>query len=368
MPLFAVKKYKTKMVSIKLEDKEKIILNLTVEIYLQTGKAVSSGHLAKKVNYMISSATIRNVMAKLEQQGLLYQPHISAGRLPTDEGLKSYVNNLLSKTIYPRTNELKTYSSKLTVKSGEFDSLLIQVGQILADNSDNLAFVISPHISQLAFEQVKFVKLKDNQVMIVLLSTFNLVQTEIFETETQFTQNELDRAAQYVNQNFRGKNLAFVRDYLFRELPRLKLRYEDLVEKLIIILRNYSTLEKEDKKIFLQGTARLLNKEEFFDLKKLKLLFQNFEEKANLAKLLSDLISLERVKVIIGSELQLPEIIDCSLIPSHYGYQNQVLGSLGIIGPKRLPYEKIILLVDSMARHLSWTIAGLEKGGYIYEI
>lgn len=350
------------MTNLKLEDREKVILNLTVESYLQTGKAVSSGHLAKRINYKVSSATIRNVMARLEQQGLLYQPHTSAGRLPTDEGLRSYVNNLLSETIYPSADKLKIYPDKLTVKSGDFDSLLIQVGEILANNSDNLAFVISPHVSQLAFEQVKFVKLKDNRVMIVLLSTFNLVQTEIFETETQFTQNELDRAAQYLNQNFRGKNLAFVRDYLFRELPRLRIKYEDLVEKLIIILRNYSSLEKEGNKIFLQGTARLLSKAELFDFNKLKSLFQNFEEKANLARLLSDLISLERVKVIIGSELQLPEIVDCTLILSHYSYQNQVLGSLGIIGPKRLPYGKIIPLVDNMARHLTRTITGLEKG------
>jgi heat-inducible transcriptional repressor len=346
----------------RLENKEKVILNLTVEVYLQTGKPVSSGYLAQKVNYKVSSATIRNAMARLEQQDLLYQPHTSAGRLPTDEGLRFYVNSLLTETLYATSDDLKICPEELTVKSGEFDSLLMQVSQILASNSDNLAFVISPNISQLTFDQVKFVKLKNNRVMIVLLSTFNLVQTEIFETEAQFTQNELDRAAQYVNQNFRGKNLAFVRDYLFRELPRLKMKYEDLVEKLIVILRNYSSPGKEGNKIFLQGTARLLGKAELFDLNKLKSLFQNFEEKANLARLLSDLISLDRVKVIIGSELQLPEIVDCSLILSHYGYRNQILGSLGIIGPKRLPYEKIIPLVDNVARRLTRTINTLERG------
>ncbi|MBC7364862.1 MAG: heat-inducible transcription repressor HrcA, partial [Candidatus Aminicenantes bacterium] len=110
------------------------------------------------------------------------------------------------------------------------------------------------------------------------------------------------------------------------------------------------------------GTARLLEKVEFFDLQKLKSLFQNFEEKAQLAKLLSDLISLERVKVVIGSELNIPEITDCSLVLSHYGNRSQVLGSLGIIGPKRLPYEKIIPLVDKIARNLSWTISTMEKG------
>jgi|YNPBryunderm2012_1023409.scaffolds.fasta_scaffold00013_18 heat-inducible transcriptional repressor len=346
----------------KLENKEKIILNLTVEVYLQTGRPVSSGYLAQKLQFSISPATIRNAMALLENQGYLYQPHTSAGRLPTDEGLRFYVNNLLNETVYATPEELKICPAELRVESGELDDLMIQVSQILADYSDNLGFVISPHISQVAFDQVRFVKLKDNRVMIVLLSTFGLVQTEIFETQNLFTQSELDRAAQYLNQNFRGKNLSAVRDYLYRELPRLKLKYEDLVDKLITLLKNYPTAAKEGGKIFLQGTARLLDKAELFDLKKLRSLFQNFEEKANLARLLSDLISLERVKVLIGAELQIPEISDCSLVLSHYGYRNQILGSLGIIGPKRLPYEKIIPLVDNVAKRLTKTIATLERG------
>jgi heat-inducible transcriptional repressor len=346
----------------KLENKEKIILNLTVEVYLQTGRPVSSGYLAQKLNYQVSPATIRNVMAELEREGYLSQPHTSAGRVPTDEGLKYYVNSILDETLITGTDSFGIYHEDLALNSGELDTVLLQVSQILANTSDNLAFVVSPQISRVNFDQVRFVKLKDNKIMLVLLSTFNLVQTEIFETQMLFTQSELDRAAQYLNLNFRGKNLAYVRDYLFRELPKLKIKYEDLVEKMISLLKNYLTPEREKSKIFIQGTARLLEKAELFDLQKLKSLFQNFEEKAQLAKLLSDLISLERVKVVIGSELKIPEITDCSLVLSHYGNRNQVLGSLGIIGPKRLPYEKVIPLVDKIARDLSRTISTMEKG------
>jgi len=345
----------------RLENKEEVVLNAIVEVYLQTGKPVSSASLAQKLNNIISPATIRNVMAELEKEGYLYQPHTSAGRIPTDLGIKFYVNHLLDSTSHDRLGEVKITSDNLAVGSGELDRLLVQVSQVLADNSDNLAFVVSPHISQINFDQVKFIKLKDNNVMIVLLSTFNLIQTEIFTTRVMFTQNELDQAALYLNQHFRGKNLSFVRDYLFRELPKLKLKYEDLIEKLITLLRSYPSPEEENK-VFLQGTARLLDKVELFDFQKLKSLFRNFEQKANLARLLSDLISLERVKVIMGSELKMPEIADCCLILSHYGDQRQVLGSLGIIGPKRLPYEKIIPLVDQVARHLTSTISSLERG------
>lgn len=345
----------------RLENKEEVVLNSIVEVYLETGKPVSSASLAQKLNNIVSPATIRNVMAELEKEGYLYQPHTSAGRIPTDLGIKSYVNHLLDSTTHDRPGEVKITPDDLAVSSGELDRLLLQVSQILADNSDNLAFVVSPHISQINFDQVKFIKLKDNNVMIVLLSTFNLIQTEIFTTRVMFTQNELDQAALYLNQHFRGKDLSFVRDYLFRELPKLKLKYEDLIEKLITLLRSYPSPEEENK-IFLQGTARLLDKVELFDFQKLKSLFQNFEQKASLARLLSDLISLERVKVILGSELKMPEIADCCLILSHYGDQRQVLGSLGIIGPKRLPYEKIIPLVDQVARRLTSTISSLERG------
>ena len=315
----------------RLENKEEVILNSIVEVYLQTGKPVSSASLAQKLNNIVSPATIRNVMAELEKEGCLYQPHTSAGRIPTDLGIKFYVNHLLDSTPHDRLGEVKITPDDLAVSSGELDGLLLQASQVLANNSDNLAFVVSPHISQINFDQV------------------------------MFTQNELDQAALYLNQHFRGKNLSFVRDYLFRELPKLKLKYEDLIEKLITLLRSYPSPEEENK-VFLQGTARLLDKVELFDFQKLKSLFRNFEQKANLARLLSDLISLERVKVILGSELKMPEIADCCLILSHYGDQRQVLGSLGIIGPKRLPYEKIIPLVDQMARHLTSTISSLERG------
>jgi len=112
-----------------------------------------------------------------------------------------------------------------------------------------------------------------------------------------------------------------------------------------------------ENRIFLQGTSKLLDKPEFLEVEKLKSLFQQFEEKAKLAKLISDFISLDKVKVLIGSELNIPDISDCSLVLSHYGYNRQVLGSLGIIGPKRIPYKKIIPLVDSVAKKLSQTIS-----------
>jgi len=343
------------MQATKLREKDKLILNLIIESYLRTGKPISSGFIAQRSSIPVSPATVRNIMAKLEEFGCLFQPHTSAGRIPTDKGLRLYVNNLFEEVILPEKQvELP---EDFSLDMSDLNSLLSQVSKILADHSDNLGFVLSPRISKINFSNIRFIKISEVKVMIILITTSSLVLNEIFQTNTYFTQLELDRASQYINQNFSGKNLFFIRGYLFKEMPKFKLRYEDIIDRLIDLLKAYISQEDEENQIFLQGTPKLLEKHDLFDMGKLKALFQNFEEKAKLAKLLSDFISLDRVKVLIGSELNLPDITDCSLILSHYGYRRQILGSLGIIGPKRIPYKKIIPLVDSVANRLSQTIS-----------
>jgi heat-inducible transcriptional repressor len=339
-----------------LREKDRRILNLIVESYLKTGKPISSGYIAQKSPLPVSSATIRNIMSKLEEHGFLSQPHTSAGRVPTDLGLRHYVNNLLDEAIIPE-KKIDLLSENLVLREGNFHSFLNQVSRILADYSDNLGFVLSPRISNVNFQHVRFIKISEVKVMIILITPSNFVLTEIVQTNTYFTQDELDKASQYINQSFRSKNLHFIRDYLLHELPKYKLRYETIIDKLITLLKAYISQEERENQIFFQGTPKLLEKHDLFDMEKLKSLFQNFEDKAKLAKLLSDFISLDRVKVMIGSELDIPDISDCSLILSHYGYHSQVLGSLGIIGPKRIQYKKIIPLVDCIAKSLSQTIS-----------
>lgn len=344
------------MKNLVLREKDKIVLNVLVEHYLKIGKPISSGFICQKKVLSDSPATIRNVMFKLEELGFLSQPHASAGRIPTDKGLRFYVNSLLEEE--PLSfDQMSLRTQDLSIKKGDLNSLLHQTSRLLADQSDSLGFVLLPRISKIHFHHVRFIKIAENKVMIILITSFNLVLTEILSPEPLFTQVELDRASQYINENFHGKNLLFVRDYLLGDLPKYKFKFEQAFTKLMALLKDSIIQEEQENPIFLQGTARLIDKFDVFNLEKMKSLFQNFEEKANLAKLLSDFISLDRVKVLIGAESNLPIISDCSLILSHYGDKSQVLGSLGIIGPKRIPYKKIIPLVDSVAKKLSQTIS-----------
>ena len=342
-----------------LKEKDQRVLKLVVEAYLEGGRPVSSGEVFGKKRLPGSPATFRNAMARLGSKGFLSQPHASAGRVPTDKGLRFYVNSLLAEVLFPR-DDRTLVPEDLGSKSGDLDSLLVEVSRILAVHSDNLGFVISPRISQIPFRHLRFMKVSEDKVMAILVTPFQMVLTQIVESRTPFTQVELDRAAQYVNLNFRGKNLLFIRDFLFRELPKYRLKYEDSVQKLSALVRTYVSQEDANSRIILQGTSRLLNKAALFGGGRLEALFQSFEEKANLARLITDLISLDRVKVLIGSEADSPGIQDCSLILSHYGTGSQVLGSLGIIGPKRIPYDKIIPLVDSVAKRLSRAITSSD--------
>jgi len=343
------------MVKSALREKDERVLTLIVEHYVSSGRPVSSGAIACDRRFHGSSATVRNIMAKLESQGYLSQPHTSAGRVPTDRGLRHYVNRLLSEGA-PARADLPLFQEAFPQRTADLDSILVQASHLLADYSDNLGFVISPQISRVPFEHVRFIRISPQRVMAILVTPFQMVLTETLESDLALSQAELERASQHLNQNFRGKSLLAVRDALAQELPKLRLRAEDILNKLTALVRVVINREEDENRIHIQGTSRLLGKAELSDMAKLRALFQGFEERASLVKLLGDFISLDRVKVLIGSEVNFPNVEDCSLILSHYGTGRQVLGSLGIIGPKRIPYERIIPLVDRVAKGLSQVI------------
>ena len=344
------------MKNLMLREKDKLVLSAIAENYLKIGKPISSGFIYQRRILTDSPATIRNIMSKLEDLGFLSQPHSSSGRVPTDRGLRFYVNSLLEEAPLS-LDQMNLFSQELLLKKGDLKSLLHQASRVLAEHSDSLGFVLSPRISKINLHHIRFIKIAENKIMIILLTSFNMVLTEIVASDAYFDQLELDRASHYINQNFHGKNLLSVRDYLLAELPKYQSRFESAFKKLITLLRASIFQEEEESQIILQGAAQLIDKFGMSHIDQLKSLFQNFEEKANLAKLLSDFIALDRVKVLIGSESNVPLISDCSLVLSHYGDKLQVLGSLGIIGPKRIPYKKIIPLVDNVARKLSQTIS-----------
>jgi heat-inducible transcriptional repressor len=349
------------MVKSTLREKDKKVLHLVVESFVRHGRPVSSGALSGDRRIAASPATLRNIMAKLETLGFLAQPHTSAGRVPTDKGLRQYVGRLLDAKALPE-ERVPVIQEGFPQRTSDFDSLLLQACRVLADSSDNLGFVISPHIFRLPFERLRFVKISDRRVLAIVVTPFHMVLTETLESSVPLTQADLDRASQAISQSYAGRTILDVRDALLRDLPQHRMRYEDSLAKLLELLRGSIDMGAGSDRILLQGTSRLLGRPELSDMARLRALFRSFEEKAALVRLLSDFVSLDRVKVLIGAEANFPNVEDCSLVLSHYGYSNQVLGTLGIIGPKRIPYERIIPLVDRMAKRVSRaiTVTGRE--------
>ncbi|HPW18859.1 MAG TPA: heat-inducible transcriptional repressor HrcA [Candidatus Aminicenantes bacterium] len=338
-----------------LRDKDKKVLRLVVENFVRHGRPVSSGAVSASRRVSASPATLRNIMAKLEAMGYLAQPHTSAGRVPTDKGLRHYAGSILAEK--PLAEEcVPLIQEGFPQRTSDFDSLLLQACRTLADSSDNLGFVISPNIFRLPFEHVRFIKISDRRVLAVVVTPFHMVLTETLESPPSLTQAELDRASRFITQNYPGRTILAVREALLRDLPQHRMRYEDSLRKLLDLVKGSVDRGTGDDRIYLEGTSRLLGKAELFDMAKLRRLFENFEQKAALVRLLSEFVSLDRVKVLIGEEANFPDVEDCSLVLSHYGYSNQVLGTLGIIGPKRIPYERIIPLVDRMAKRVSLAI------------
>ena len=344
------------MKSEKLREKDRYIFKLIVEKYLKIGKPVSSKLIADTDQVDVSSATVRNIMAKLENRGFLSQPHTSAGRIPTDLGLRFYVNNLLEEA-FQDFRAIDYSLNDIRSKQFDFRSLLNKTSEMLSEYSNNMGFVISPRISRLNFKHARFIKIGEDKILLILVTTSSLVVNEIVETSAYFTQTELDNASHFINKNFTGRTLEFVKGYLMEQVPKYRVKFEDSLEKVSILIKAYFQQEYIHSDIFMQGTSKLLEKPDLFNMEKLQSLFRNFEEKSKLARLLSEFISLDRVKVLIGAEVDIPDISECSLILSHYGTENQILGSLGILGPKRLPYKEIIPLVECVAKQLSQTFS-----------
>ncbi|MGD0783165.1 MAG: heat-inducible transcriptional repressor HrcA, partial [Candidatus Aminicenantales bacterium] len=278
-----------------LREKDRRVLQTIVENYLKHGQPVSSGFVHQKKILDDSPATIRNIMVKLEELGFLAQPHPSAGRIPTDRGLRFYVNILLAEG--PRSAEPSApLGDNLSSSKADLNALLLEASHLLAEQSDSVGFVLSPRISRINFHHLRFIKIAEAKVMLLLVTTFNMVLTEIVNTDSDFTQAELDGASQYINQKFAGKNLAVIREFLLRELPVTKSQFDQAFARLMALLRASIVQEEREHQMIVQGASKLIDKFEETGVDKLKMLFQNFEEKAHLARLLSDFIALDKVK------------------------------------------------------------------------
>jgi len=333
-----------------LDERPREILKLIIRSYVNSGEPVGSRTLAKSMDWRLSPATIRNIMSDLEDAGYLEQPHTSAGRIPSERGYRFYVDNLADSSKVSKSDE--RYINRLLAESNTPEELMLRASLILSTISKNVGLVIAPPMGSTILKHIEFVDLTDGKILVVFVSKTGLLQRKLIRVGERYTQDELDKAGRYLVEKFSGKTLTDIRN----ELLNLMQFERSLFDRMLALLRTWTETLREDANfdsIYLQGTANILNQPEFAEIERMRMLFQMFEEKGRLVRILNECISNnppEGVTISIGSELGVPDMRDCTVIASSYVPHDRTNGFLGIIGPIRMEYERGISIVGYLGR------------------
>lgn len=341
-----------------------IILSAIVSEHLASGQPVSSKSIAEKFTNKsgLSSATIRNVMSELEAYGLLEQPHTSAGRVPTDEGYRFYVDNLLG-ILSLSEEDLRFINRELGLNEIEAeetpDRLMERTSQLLSALSNNIGIVVSPSLAHDRLQHIEFVNLSDKRVLVVLVSAPSIVHNKVIRLNETYSQDELDRTARYLNAEFSGKSLLTIRSEILTLMHEEKALFDNLLQTAMILTSQSIESETDQHgEVFVDGTSNILTKSDFADLDRLRELIRTIEEKSRLVQILNECITREKaggdkVQVIIGSENSADSLRDCTIITAPYRVgDDSAIGSLSVIGPTRIEYARMISVVSYMARIL----------------
>ena len=323
-----------------------------VQEYIITGEPVSSRKIAKKYGFNLSPATIRNVMAELVDLGYLYQPHTSAGRIPTNIGLKFFVDTFLeSKELSPQKKE--AIRGKYHKTSWEISGLMKETSKILSEFSHGTGVVLAPKFMDTIFRQIDFVLLRQDQILAIFVSQSGLVQNKIIEMEEgDISQDNLDKYSHYLNEILSGLTLREVRQKILEEIKKEKNIY-DILFFSALKLGQSAFGGNQEVEVYVEGQNNLLDYPELATKEKMRALLNAFEEKSILLKILDKAMESQGLQVLIGSENEPQEMEGLSFILSSYSRDRSILGSLGVVGPTRMNYFTIIPIVDYIAKLLS---------------
>ncbi len=343
------------------DSRGQIILTAIINEHFVTGEPVGSKVLADKFANLsgMSSATIRNVMGELEEMGMLEQPHTSAGRVPTDSGYRFYVDNLLG-VLSISNDDLHRIGEEYGFDKQETpDRLMERTSHLLSALSNNVGIVVSPSLASDRLQHIEFVNLSDNRILVVLVSTPNIVHNKIIRTGVTFAKDELDRTAKYLNTEFAGKSLAEIRAEIITLMHEEKALFDKLLQTAVILCTG--SIEDEGDRlgeVFVDGTSNILSKSDFADLERLRELLRTIGEKSRLMQILTECIERDTaakgdVQVVIGMENRTPSFQNCTLISAPYRVGNSsAVGTLSVLGPTRMEYARMISIVSYVARTL----------------
>jgi len=343
----------TKRSGNRFDDRKREIFATIVKDHIATGQPVGSFALANKSRENLSSATIRNICAELEDEGYLTHPHTSAGRLPTDRGYRFYVDNFIGSTKLSRSETARINERLLDEESlANPDLLMERTSRLLSQLSDNVGIVVSPSSTRDILQHIEFVRLPDARILVITVSRAGRVQNRVIRSEGDFAQDELNATSRYLIENFHGWTLAEIRDELLRRMSEEKALYDQFLRN-AVLLCSQSLQEGDQPDVFIEGASNIIAKPDFADTERMRALFKMFEQKSRIVKILNECIenASQAVAVRIGSENRFADLRDCTVIASTCVYPGgATVGSIGVVGPTRLEYERLIAVVDYIAR------------------
>lgn len=332
-----------------LNERAQLLLKVLIESYIRDGQPVGSRTLSRESGLALSSATIRNVMADLDELGFVTSPHTSAGRVPTDKGYRFFVDTLLKVQPLPG-DEVQELQRRLAQHENEPTSLVATASQLLSTITHLAGVVTIPRQAHASVSHIEFVGLSDNRVLTVLVVNGREVQNRILQVERHYSSEELRRAANFLNDQFRGRNLSEVRSDLLNQLQETRQHINKLMLDAINMAQQ--VVERDQASFVIAGETNLMNFAELSNVEKLRRLFDAFTEKRDILHLLDLSLRAEGVQIFIGQESGYTILDDCSVVTAPYTLDNEVVGVLGVIGPTRMAYERVIPIVDITARLL----------------
>ncbi len=340
-----------------LDDRRREVLRNLIELHVETGEPVGSESLSRALDRALSPATLRSIMADLEAMGYLDHPHTSAGRVPTDEGYRLYVNSLaLPRDLAPA--EAKTIASELAYEGASVEQTMERASQLLSRLSRHVGFVLAPDIARTSFRHVDLVDLGYPRVLVVMVSASGIVTHKVVEVDEKISAPDLQACANYLNAHFTGVPLGEIRTRLLELMKEEKALYDTLLQRVVAVGERAFAVSQGEAGVYLDGTSNILSLPEFEDLERMRALFRTFEEKGRLVRILNACISGQGIRVLIGHENPDPELRDLSLVTARLDLEGAPGVGLGVLGSTRMEYAHVVSLVDHVARAVSEILRG----------
>ena len=336
----------SKTLYLELNDRSKQIFKSVIESYLESGEPIGSETLSKKLGINISASTIRSIMANLQEEGLLFAPHISAGRRPTDKGMRYFVDGLLEFGRLAKS-ECERIKSQCQSKGASFDDVLDEASRTLSGLSKCAGFVVAPKY-QNKIKHIEFIRLSSNQVMSVVANENGLVENRILDSTNNYNEDTLRQVSNYLNSKFRGKTIDEIKKIISNELENSQLELNTISQKLVQEGIIELVPNSEAPYIFLHGQSSLLEDEIITkDLDRMRAIFDDIENKSNFLSILESTNKGKGVQIFIGAQNFLFNHSGLSMVMAPYiNNEQKIIGAIGVIGPMRINYARIVPLVD----------------------